>query len=93
MTVKEAIKNIDAVLSADVHYDESIDYLVTTYDIEWLEMAKKALERAEKKKPKHRNVGGYSCPTCSAFVFQNLSTREVDYCVRCGQALDWSDVK
>ena len=44
MTAREAIDCIDAVLSADVHYDESIDYLVTTDDVDWLEKAKEALE-------------------------------------------------
>lgn len=49
MTAKEAIDCIDTVLSADVHYDESIDYLVTTDDIDWLEKAKEALELTERK--------------------------------------------
>ena len=45
MKVKEAIKYIDDVLSSDYHYDETLGYELTSDDIEWLEMAKEALEK------------------------------------------------
>lgn len=95
MTVKEAIDCIDAVLSADVHYDESIDYLVTSDDIEWLEMAKEALERAEKKKPYDIDIEGqtFDCPNCLSSLWSEDDITEISFCSICGQALDWGDVK
>lgn len=45
MTNKDAIKCIEDVLSSDYHYDESLGYQLTSDDFEWLEKAKKALEK------------------------------------------------
>lgn len=44
MTAEEAIKKIDEVLSSDCHYDETLAYQLTSFDFEWLEKAKQALE-------------------------------------------------
>lgn len=45
MKAQEAIERIDDVLSSVVHYDESIEYQLTTDDVDWLEAAKQALEQ------------------------------------------------
>ena len=52
MTPEEAINNIEDVLSSDLNYDESIDYQLTSDDIDWLEKAKEALEKQIPKKVK-----------------------------------------
>ena len=98
MEEKEAIKYIDDVLSSDYHYDETLGYQLTSDDFEWLEMAKKALEKQIPKtpiiwenkyyySPTPNDDWGYECPCCG--------NQEIDYpehhCT-CGQALDWSDV-
>ena len=53
MAPREAIENINNILDSPYLYDESIDYQLTTDDIECLEMSKQALERQIPKKPKH----------------------------------------
>lgn len=45
MKPTDAIEIIDDVLSSPIHYDESIEYQLTTDDIDWLEEAKRALEK------------------------------------------------
>lgn len=51
MTPEEAIKSIDEILNTTLNYDESIDYELTSCDFDWLETAKKALEKQIPKKP------------------------------------------
>lgn len=50
MDAKTAIAAIDDVLSSTVNYDESLEYQLTSYDIDWLEEAKKALQSQDDKK-------------------------------------------
>lgn len=98
MTPEEAINNIKDVLSSDLNYDESIDYQLTSDDIDWLEKAKEALEKQIPKKVKYLNRHGggsdlynkdyFNCPSCG----RRLRNKQKDkYCPNCAQALDWSD--
>lgn len=48
MTAKEIVGHIDDILSADVLYDESLDYMLTSDDIEWLEEAKRLITEDDK---------------------------------------------
>lgn len=100
MTPQEAIKNIDNVLSADYHYDETLGYQLTSDDIDWLEESKKALEKQIPRKVKYLNRHGsgsdlynkdyFNCPSCG----RRLRNKQKDnHCGRCGQALDWSDTE
>ncbi len=99
MTQQEAIKNIDDILDSPYLCDESIDYQLTTDDIECLEMAKKALEKQIPKKPILQGKYVFVCPFCK----QDLGIEEEDisvydmptpkHCCHCGQALDWSDTE
>lgn len=87
MTNGEAIKKIDDVLSSDYHYDETLGYQLTSDDFEWLEEAKKALEKQILKKPminerKIQCINGHNQPT-----------QHYKYCPMCGQLMDWSDYK
>ena len=98
MKEKEAIKCIDGVLSSEYHYDETLGYQLTSDDIEWLEIAKKALEKQIPKtpiiweskyyySPTPNDDWGYECPCCG--------NQEIDYpehhCT-CGQALNWDNI-
>lgn len=106
MTNEEAIKKIDDVLSSDYHYDETLGYQLTSDDFEWLEEAKKALEKQIPKKPKRvdKNYvfdGNWKkiCPCCGVTLMERITTKDESYPVhynmtkhcKCGQALDWSD--
>ena len=44
MNFQDIIDRIDDVLNSDVHYDDSIDYVLTTDDAEWLEAARAILQ-------------------------------------------------
>ena len=101
MTPQEAIKNIDDILDSPYLCDESIDYQLTTDDIECLEMSKKALEKQIPKKPIKKNpicyektkdgtefiAYDYFCPDC------NKQIKATEHHCKCGQALDWSDTE
>lgn len=59
-----------------------------------------ATECIDKQIPKKPNfiaydgnakIGNNHCPNCDCIIFQNLSTINVDYCIRCGQAIDWTE--
>ena len=86
----KAIESINDILTAVVHYDESIDYQLTTDDTDWLETAKWALERATPKFvtcPKgfqgYRDTR-YYCPNCNKPTKQHE-----DFCHKCGQAVKY----
>ena len=93
MTNEEAIQRIDDVLSSDYHYDETLDYQLTSDDFEWLEKAKKALEKQIPKKPnihgyregREINTISYTCPVCNNHIGRDK------FCKHCSQALDWGD--
>jgi len=100
MEVKEAIKYINDILSSDYHYDETLGYQLTSDDIEWLEIAKEALEKQIPKKPEKLTYKlliddgwMYGCPTCGCACGENKYHPDVTkgdiYCTQCGQMLDW----
>ena len=94
MTVEEAIRNIDEVLSSECHYDETLEYQLTSFDFEWLEKSKQALEKQipkapiQNRKERIRYTSAYSCPCCGRGF---AGTGIADYCYHCGQALRWGD--
>lgn len=86
MTDKDALACIEDVLSSTVRYDESLEYELTSYDVDWLEKAKEAVEKQIPKKPVEvRNE--IVCPTCKTLVGSS------PYCRYCGQVLDWSAIE
>lgn len=109
MTPKETIERIDDILSADVHYDESIEYQLTTDDVDWLEEAKKVLEKRISQKvieqtEEDREFIDFVCPSCKTTLQQKIKTcfsqryfkntiYKYKFCLHCGQALDWSDTE
>ncbi len=54
-----------------------------------MEVAIQALEKQTPKKPKEdfNSVLRYKCPNCNSFVMSDFPL----ICIKCGQALDWSD--
>lgn len=85
MTPQEAIKNIDDILDSPYLYDESIDYQLTTDDIECLEMSKKALEKQIPKKPiKYDDCEQFfiECPCCQKRFDSRLGYKGCPYCLQ-----------
>lgn len=97
MKVKEAIKYIDDVLSSEYHYDETLGYELTSDDIEWLEMAKEALEKQVPKKVDIPQWSPAKCPNCGRELsvslgggyYQHPTFLEVCPNVECCQRLKW----
>ena len=51
-----------------------------------------ALDKQIPKKPICTNEGTIArCPVCEAIHLHYISSVEIDYCERCGQAIDWSE--
>ena len=95
MTPQKAIECIDEVLCATVHYDETLEYELTTDDTEWLETAKEALNKQTAEKPQVEIVSfDYGttiekCPCCG----NPYITKDNNYCSKCGQRIDWGDAE
>lgn len=82
MTAKEAIDRL-RIIRDDERY---------TIFASALEMASEALEKQTTKKPiksdrQIRYCEVWKCPCCGL----EWSGRVVDYCYRCGQAIDWTE--
>lgn len=82
---KTAIERIEEVLSSEVHYDESIEYQLTTDDVDWLEASKTALQKQKPMKPNlvygektntHRygRLISFHCPSCGRFIVAMYET-------------------
>lgn len=56
MTDREAIKAIEVVQDSDYHYDETIGYQLTSYDFDWLEKAKQALQEREERSKEGKSL-------------------------------------
>lgn len=64
-------------------------------DFSWMdEVAEMAIEALEKQipiKPIYTNNGTVTRCKCGAIHFQSIPNIKLDYCSRCGQAIDWSE--
>lgn len=98
MTDKDALACIEDVLGSTVRYDESLEYELTSDDVDWLEKAKEAVEKQIPKKPflysfseSHDTYTYFKCPNlCDTYREVKNNMR---FCPQCGQALDWSDIE
>ena len=105
MTDKDALACIEDVLGSTVRYDESLEYELTSYDVDWLKKAKEAVEKQIPKKPIQVNyiVKVYGVETlldeneftkCPSCTYKDIEVKHGQkYCHFCGQALDWSDTE
>ena len=101
MTYEEAFKSVNhRLLIMELNkreFNRSPAMMINTTD--FLLTAKEAIKKQIPKKPNfivydgNAKIGNNHCPKCNSIIFKNLSTRNVDYCVRCGQAIDWSDTE
>lgn len=87
MTAQEIIESIDYCLECNN------DSIPTTQ--EDLQTIKKSLEKLIPKKPIHYNdsVPHDRCPNCHNAVKVFCDAHNYHYCLYCGQAIDWSDIK
>lgn len=73
-------------LHEDSWTDEDKEHIITIMQ---------ALEKQIPKKPKgdYHSVPHYRCPSCNSAVKVFEDAHEYHWCLYCGQALDWSDIK
>ena len=102
MTPQEAIETIKIAI-AEVEWNYDMNYAVA------FEMAIEALKKLKPKKPKikrlisiHAKDGTfktYLCPVCDEIVHKNRNEwvhpffAAERYCCKCGQVLEWSEIK
>ena len=69
--------------------------------LEYYQLVKEALEKQIPKRPKIKEVGfksiSYDCPICENYLVSEIDNELVagqkyNYCHKCGQRLDWSDI-
>jgi predicted RNA-binding Zn-ribbon protein involved in translation (DUF1610 family) len=94
MINEEAQRIIDGYIVVANYTNE--DY-VDCVNVEALRAASVALEKQVSKKPHVHPLYGqsfYNCPTCGAGKFAIMRGKKTrnDYCLKCGQALDWKEV-
>lgn len=97
-TIKDAIDSVNDILN--FIDNENLEYKFTSYDYDWLEAAKSALEKQIPSKPRKANfdylVGfpdfNLVCPKCHKVIintFNNIQYKP-SYCQYCGKALKWN---
>ena len=79
MTIEEARMQIQAI-------PEKIWDQLSEPDREAMEMAFSALEKQIPKKPKMPLDAYWVCPVCGSKV-----EHPFEHCMRCGQAIDWTE--
>ena len=99
-TPQKAIDSIDEVLNSTIDYDESLEYEISSYDFDWLEIAKSALEKQIPKKPyktKEHKQNNWYCSTCKCYLGDDMELQNAclqpKFCEHCGQRIDWSETK
>ena len=70
------------------HIQNAIRHIHTSVDIDpWaLEIAVEAMEKQIPQKPKMPLDAYWVCPTCGSKV-----EHPFEHCMRCGQAIDWTE--
>ena len=94
MTPEEAIKVLRVILDPyDYPFGEKSKCY--QYDLEAINKAIEALEKQMPKKPLHMHKN-YYCPVCKKdgwMLWDDAISNDMDnYCSKCGQAIDWSDI-
>lgn len=106
-TPEAAIACIDEILSIVPEHDERLDYELSSFDFDWLEVAKVALEKQIPKKPvvqENKCFEGstddftFICPVCNRTICSQPEDSEIADFVKenyhhciCGQILDWGE--
>lgn len=84
MTEQEAIKKIGYIRhigNGEQEYKNCAESIA-------LDIATKALEKQTPKKPVALQHGDYRCPSCNRII---RMFEAVNFCMFCGQAIDWGE--
>ena len=86
-------------------YQEAWDFIkINFYDEEWLEsdaysdykkesfrLMQELVEKATPKKPIFYDAFSAKCPACGHLYEEGIDDYGADYCIMCGQRLDWGE--
>lgn len=84
--VKEYFDDIDFAISA-------LKKIQQYREIGTVEECREAVEKQEPKKPEKSDsdFDYYKCPVCGEYICATDNINEHDYCLNCGQAIDWEE--
>lgn len=62
-------------------------------EIGTVEECREAVEKQEPKKPEvsDSDFDYYKCPVCGAYIWATDCVQDHNYCLNCGQAIDWEE--
>ena len=62
-------------------------------EIGTVEECREAVEKQEPKKPEvsDSDFDYYKCPVCGAYIWATDFVQDHNYCLNCGQAIDWEE--
>lgn len=84
---KEALEDLlDYLQEYHEHYHDDVSF-------ENRKLLKELVDKATPKKVKviDYNFGIFECPHCRANIYWSGNKKDHKHCLRCGQALDWSE--
>ena len=107
MTENEAIEALRLINTSRVHPFYSWEEMAEVRDIAisalkeiqqyWeIGTVEECLEAVEKQEPKKPEVSDgdfdyYKCPVCGAYIWATDCVQDHNYCLNCGQAIDWEE--
>ena len=107
MTENEAIEALRLINTSKVHLFYSREELAEVRDIAisaleeiqqyrkigTVEECQEAVEKQEPKKPEvaDSDFDYYKCPVCGAYIWATDCVQDHNYCLNCGQAIDWEE--
>ena len=107
MTENEAIEALRLINTSRVHPFYSWEEMAEVRDIAisaleeiqqyrkigTVEECREAVEKQEPKKPEvsDSDFDYYKCPVCGAYIWATDCVQDHNYCLNCGQAIDWEE--
>ena len=91
MTIEEAKNQLEELIQDRKSFICGGDDEIYKKDIEALKTAISALEMQIPKKPIEKSPWVYHCPSCDSRDIEDVFIKKNNFCLDCGQALDWSD--
>lgn len=74
-------------------YERDCNELERYKAIGTVEECREAVEKQEPKKPEayDSDFDYYKCPVCGAYIWATDNINDHNYCLNCGQAIDWEE--
>lgn len=94
-TLEELAKADTYIKLAKLHgtVGEMIDICAAYEEIGTVEECREAVEKQKPKKPEasDSDFDYYKCPVCGEYIWATDNINEHNYCLNCGQSIDWEE--